>query len=69
MSRSHAPERLTRAESQSLADYVERVGERAALAELALCDATVARAIARLPIQRPTASVTNTIAFGSPKQL
>ncbi len=57
MPRTPAPERLTESESRQLADYVTRVGERAAIAELALCDATVARAIARLPIQRPTASL------------
>ena len=57
MSRSQAPDRLTGAESKKLAAYVERVGERSALAELALCDATLARAIARFPIQRPTAAL------------
>lgn len=57
MSRPSAPARLTETEARELAAYVAQLGERRALRELGLCDATVARAIARLPIQRPTAAL------------
>jgi hypothetical protein len=55
MKRPRTQDRLTESEASALRSFVERVGEQSAVTALPLNVATLARAMARLPIQRPTA--------------